>query len=215
MIGAQVAFPDVEPFLGQDHDRATLRGLVSQRGQLGCFGHILLGMAPDRIKVGRHPVAQGDGAGLVQQQGLDVAGRLDGPAAHGQDVALHQAVHAGDADGRQQGADGGRNQADQQRDQDDHRHRAARVLAVRLEDHDHGQEDDGQDGQQDGEGDFVGGLLPVGPFHQTDHAVQEGVAALGGDADHDAVREDFGAAGDSGAVSSRLPDDRGRLAGDG
>ena len=40
--------------------------------------------------------------GLVEQQRVHVAGRLDGPARHGQHVALHQPVHAGDADGRQQ-----------------------------------------------------------------------------------------------------------------
>ena len=40
----------------------------------------------------------------------------------------------------------------------------------------HGQEHDGEHGQQDGEGDLVGGLLPVGPLHQGDHAVEEGVA---------------------------------------
>ena len=84
-----------------------------------------------------------------------------------------------------------------------------------CEDHHHRQEHDGQHGQQDGEGDLVGGLLPVGPFHQGDHAVQEGVAPLGGDADDDAVGEDLGAAGDGRAVTAGLADDRGRLAGDG
>ncbi len=51
------------------------------------------------------PVAQGDGAGLVQQQGVHVAGGLDRSAAHSQHVALHQPVHTGDADRRQQRAD--------------------------------------------------------------------------------------------------------------
>ena len=155
-----------------------------------------------------HAVAEGDGAGLVEQQGLHVAGRLDRPAAHGQHVALHQAVHAGDADGRQQGADGGRDEADEQRHQDDHRHRRPGVVAEGLEGHHHGQEHDGEHGQQDGEGDLVGGLLPVGPLHQGDHAVEEGVAPLRGDADHDAVGEDLGPAGDRRAVTAGLADDR-------
>ena len=68
----------------------------------------------------RHAVAEGDGAGLVQQQHVHVSRGLDRAAAHGQDVVLHQPVDAGDADGAQQPADGGGNQADQQRDQ--HRH---------------------------------------------------------------------------------------------
>ena len=69
--------------------------------------------------------------------------------------------------------------------------------------------------RQDGQRDLVGRLLPVGPLDQGDHAIQEGVTALGGDADHDPVGEDPGAAGDGRAVAARLADDRGRLAGDG
>ena len=65
----------------------------------------------------RLAIAQRDGAGLVEQQRVDVARGFHGLAAHGQHVVLHHAVHAGDADGREQAADGGRNQADQQRDQ--------------------------------------------------------------------------------------------------
>ena len=66
-----------------------------------------------------------DGAGLVQQQRVDIAGGLDRFAAHREHVVLHDAVHAGDADCREQPADGGRNQADQQRDQ--HRDGRGRV----------------------------------------------------------------------------------------
>ena len=63
------------------------------------------------------PVAERDGAGLVEQQRVDVAGRLHGAAGHGEHVVPHQAVHAGDADGREQPADGGRDEADEQGDQ--------------------------------------------------------------------------------------------------
>ena len=89
------------------------------------------------------------------------------------------------------------------------------VVPKACERDDHGDEDDGEHGQQDGQGDLVGGLLPVGPLDQGDHAVEEGLAALGGDAHHDPVGEHPGAAGDGRAVASRLADDRGRLAGDG
>ena len=68
-------------------------------------------------KAGRLAVAERDGAGLVEQQHVDVAGRLDRAARGGDHVGLDHAVHAGDADGREQAADGGRDQADQQRDQ--------------------------------------------------------------------------------------------------
>ena len=172
----EVALADVEALLGQHDDGAALGGLVGQRGQLGRVGDLLLGVATDGEEVRRHPVAHGDGAGLVQQQCLHVAGGLDGPAAHGQDVLLDEPVHAGDADGGEQGADGGRDQADQQRDQDDHRDGAPGVVAEGLQGHDDRNEDDGQDGEQDGERDLVGGLLPVGAFDQGDHAIEEGVA---------------------------------------
>ena len=107
------------PRLGQDDDAAALGGLVGQRGELGGVGDLVRPSAPPTAsELRRLPVAEGDGAGLVQQQGAHVAGGLHGAAAHGQHVALHEPVHAGDADGRQQRADGGRDEADDQRDED-------------------------------------------------------------------------------------------------
>ena len=70
-------------------------------------------------------VAERDGAGLVEQQHVDVAGGLHRAARHGDHVRLDHAVHAGDADGRQQRADGGRDQADEQRHQHGDRDRAS------------------------------------------------------------------------------------------
>ena len=78
-------------------------------------------------------VAVGDGAGLVEQQRADVAGGLDGTARHREHVDPHEAVHAGDADRRQQGADGGRDEADQQRDEHDDVRRGAGVRRHRRE----------------------------------------------------------------------------------
>ncbi len=83
-----------------------------------------IGTPGDREELGRHAVAERDGAGLVEQQHVDVAGRLDGAAAHREHVLAQQPVHAGDADGREQAADGGRDEADEQRD--DHRSPRAR-----------------------------------------------------------------------------------------
>ena len=79
----------------------------------------------------------------------------------------------------------------------------------------HDQEDDGQGHQQGIQSDLVGGLLPGGTLHQGDHAVQEAVARLGGDADLQPVRHNGGAAGDGAEVAAALPDHRGGLAGDG
>src|ERR1700760_985380 len=122
-----VALAQLEVPLGQDHDRPALRRLVGQAGQLGRVGQ-LLGPDPRHgDELAGLPVADGDGAGLVQQQGVDVAGRLDRTARHGQHVALAQPVHAGDADGRQQRPDRGRDQRHDQRDQDDQVLRRVRV----------------------------------------------------------------------------------------
>ena len=215
MRPGEVALADAEPVLGQYDDGATLGGLVGKRGQLRGVGDLLLGVPAGREEVRRHAVAERDGARLVEEEGLDVARGLYGPAAHGEHVALHQAVHAGDADRREEGPDGGRDEADQQRDGDDDRDRGPGVLAERLEDDHHGEEDDRQHGQQDGEGYLVGCLLAVGAFDERDHAVQKRVPGLGRDLHDDAVGQHGRATGDGGAVAARLPDDRGRFSGDG
>ena len=93
-------------------------GLPASRRQAGeqrGLGERLLVDAGHRDELGRHAVAEGDGAGLVEQQRVDVAGGLDRAARGGEDVEADQPVHAGDADGGQQPADGGRDQRDEQR----------------------------------------------------------------------------------------------------
>ena len=88
-------------------------------------------------------------------------------------------------------------------------------MRERLERHHGEHEDDGESGQQDVQGDLVGGLLAAGALDQGDHAVEERLARLGGDLHHDPVGQHPGAAGDRRAVAAGLADDRGRLAGDG
>ena len=105
--------------LGEHDDRAALGGLVGEAGQLRRVRELVGRDTGDREELGGLAVAEGDGAGLVEQQRVHVAGGLDGAAGHGQHVVLHQPVHAGDADRREQRADRGRDQADQQRDQHD------------------------------------------------------------------------------------------------
>ncbi len=86
--------------LGQHHDGTAFRRLVGERGELGGIGKLLLGHAAHGQKGGGLAVAEGDGAGLVEEQRIDVACRLHGPARHGEHIEAHQPVHAGDADGR-------------------------------------------------------------------------------------------------------------------
>ena len=112
--------------LGEHDDGAALRRLVGERRQLRRVGDLLHGEARHGDELGRLPVAQRDGAGLVEQQRVHVAGRLDGAAGHGEHVVPHQAVHAGDADGGEQPADGGGDEADEQGDEHASRRRRRR-----------------------------------------------------------------------------------------
>ena len=92
---------------------------VSSASEASCAtsASSLLVDAVDGDELGGLAVAERDRAGLVEQQHVDVAGRLDGAARHREHVALHEPVHAGDADRREQRADRGRDQRDEQRDQ--------------------------------------------------------------------------------------------------
>ena len=214
VLRVDVPAADAE-LLGQHHDGAALGRLVGQRGELGGVGELLHGDSRHGEELRRLAVAERDGAGLVEQQRVDVAGGLDGAPGHRQHVVAHEAVHAGDADRREQTADGRRDEADEQRDQ--HRDRDGRVAVdgERLQRHDDEQEDDRQPGEQDVERDLVGRLLPLGALDERDHAVEERLAGVGRDAHLDPVREHAGAAGDGAAVAAALADDRRRLAGDG
>ena len=122
-----LAAADAVLLLRQHDDRAALRRLVGQRGKLRRIGQFLLADAGQREELGGLPVAERDRAGLVEQQRIDVARRLDRAAGHRQHVEAHQPVHAGDADRRQQRADRRRDQRDEQRDQHDDRDRAAGI----------------------------------------------------------------------------------------
>ena len=165
-------------------------------------------------ELGRLAVAERDRSGLVEQQDVDVAGRLDRAAGHGEHVALHEPVHPGDADRREQRADRRRDQGDEQRDEDRLREVGAGVDRERAQGHGRGEEGDRQPGEQDVERDLVRGLAALGALDERDHAVEEGLARLLRDLDHEPVGEQPRAAGDGRAVAARLADDRSGLAGD-
>jgi len=178
LSGAHVAAADAVFLLGQHHDRAALRRLVRQRGQLCRVGEIALAHARQRQELRRLAVAEGDGAGLVEQQRVDIAGRLDGAARHGEHVEAHEPVHAGDADRRQQRADGGRDEGHEQSDQHQNAERAAGIAGIARDGGDGEDEDDRHAGEQDVEGDLVGRLLALRTLDQRDHAVEEGRAGV-------------------------------------
>ncbi len=110
-------------------DRAAFGGLVGQRGHHGRAERRFGPHARRRDHLGRHAVAVGDGAGLVEQQRVAVAGGFDRAARGGQHVELQEPVHAGDADRREQAGDRGRDQADEERAQHQRVELHARVLA--------------------------------------------------------------------------------------
>ena len=119
-------------------------------------------------------VAEGDRAGLVEQQHVDVAGRLHRAPAQREHVAAHEPVHAGDADRAESSAPMvvGISATSS----------AIRVvieivvsgeLGERLQRDDHEQEDQRQPGEQDVQRDLVRRLAPLGALDQRDHPVQE------------------------------------------
>ena len=120
----------------------------------------------------------------------------------------------GDADRREQRADRGRDQRDEQRDQDGLRERRAGVDRERPQRHDGGEERDRQPGEQDVERDLVRRLAALGALDERDHAVEERLARLLRDLDHEPVGEQPRAAGDGRAVAAGLADHRRGLAGD-
>ena len=96
-------------------DRPALRGLVPDRGDERGRERLALRHAGRRDDRRGQAVAVGDGAGLVEQDDVHVARGLDRAAAHRQHVEPRDAVHAGDPDGRQEAADGGRDEAHEER----------------------------------------------------------------------------------------------------
>lgn len=169
----------------------------------------------DRIEARGLAVTDGDRTGLVEQQCVDVAGSLDGLARLGDDVGAERTIHTGDADGRKQAADGGRDQADEQRDERRDGDVGADVIGKGLERRADDDEHDRKACQQDGQGDFVGRLLARGAFHEGDHLVEETFARTRRNLHQDAVGKHFGTARDGTFVAARLADHRGGLARDG
>ena len=216
-------------------DALPFRGLIRDRGQRRQLAELGGRVIPHGDKLRGAAVADRDGAGLVQEQRIDVAGHLNRLAALGDDVGAQGAIHAGNADGSQQGADGRGDEAYQERDQRRHvRSQALDRLALReevlaqevihvelgIECHrPQGSRDDQKDEREGREhqrqSDLIGRALADGPLHEGDHAIQKRLAGAGGDADDNAVGQDTRAAGHAGAVAAGFADDRGRFTGNG
>ncbi len=75
----------------------------------------------------RLAVAEGDRAGFIEQQCIDVTGCFDGATRHSKHVEAHETVHAGNADRREERADSGRDQCHEESNEDDDWDRAAGI----------------------------------------------------------------------------------------
>ena len=211
---SHVAPPDAVALLGKDHDGAAFRRLVRERGKLRRVRQIPFADARQGHELRRLPVAERDGAGLVEQQRVDVARGLDGAAGHGKHVEPHEPVHAGDADGRKQRADGGGDEGHEQRHKHDDRNLASGIRGKAWDARDREDEDDRHAGQEDIQRDFIRRFLPLRTFDKPDHAVEEGRALRGGDAHDDPVGDHHRAARHRRAVAAGLADNRRGFAGD-
>src|SRR3546814_1160718 len=85
---------------GKLDDGTAFRRLVGERREQRRLGQLLRRHTGHRYEGVGHAVAEGDGAGLVEEQGIDVARRFHGPARGGDHVEAHQQVHAGEAEDR-------------------------------------------------------------------------------------------------------------------
>ena len=179
--------PLIQQFFAQSHNGFSLRSLVAERGVHGRARQLQRLHAGQWKELRGLTVAHGNGAGLVQQKGVDIPGQFHGLAALGQHIGRQSPVHARQTDGRQQRADGGGDQADQQGSQPGNGQVDVKIARHGPERAGHQHEGQAQTGQHHGEGQFIGRLLARCALHQRDHPVQKGLAGHGRDPDHNTV----------------------------
>ena len=172
-----VPLAQAERRLRQHDDAPAFRRLVGERRELRGIAEVARRDPRRGMERRRLAVAERDGAGLVEQQDVDVARRLDRAARHRDDVLPDQTADAGDADRGEERADRGGDEANEQRDEHGHRHRLARFGRVdavdreREQRHRDVQKDDRQGGEEDTERDLVRRLLAA---RRLDHARSSG-----------------------------------------
>ena len=135
LVLAELLLAEPEALLGEDDDRASLGRLVGERRELCGLREIELVDAADGQELGRLAIAERDRARLVQQEHVHVSRGLDCAARHGENVPLHEPVHSCDADGREQRADGRRDESDEKGDEHGLRERGVGVEGVRPQGH--------------------------------------------------------------------------------
>ena len=104
-------------FFRQDDDRPAFGRFIREGGQLRGIGEAGFLDAGRGMKCDRHAIAEGDRAGLVEEQNVDVARGFDRASAGRENIMPNESVDAADPDRAEQSADGGWNQADEERDE--------------------------------------------------------------------------------------------------
>ena len=152
---------------------------------------------------------------LVQQQSVDVTGRLHSLTGFGNHVGTQSTVHSGNTDGRKQTADGRRNQANEQRTESCNGNHRIGIVGKRFQGNADNQEYQSEHGQQYRQSDFIRSLLAACTFYQGNHLVQEALARLTGHNDLDMVGKYLRTTGNGTLVAACLTDYRSRFTGNG
>ncbi|CCJ97369.1 hypothetical protein BN130_3965 [Cronobacter malonaticus 507] len=210
-----VALAQVKALLRQHHDAAAFRRFIGKRGQLGGISQRFLIHAGGGQEVRGLTVAERDGAGFIEQQHVHIACGFHRAAAGGDNVRAKHPAHARHADGREQPADSGRDQAHQQRHQHRHADRRPAVLRERVERGGRQQKDNRQRHQQNGQRDFVRRFAALGALDHRNHTVKERLAGVDAALDNQPVGENTRAAGHRGEIAARFTDNRRGFAGNG
>ena len=181
--GAGLFLTGVTQAAGQLQRGLAFGGLIVQAGQGRAANKLAAGGTLHGEEVRRQAVSKGNGARLIQDHGVHVAAGLHRLSGHGDHIKAGDPVHTGNADGGEQAADGGGDQADHQCDQRGNRQLHAAVNTNGVQSHNDNEKNDGQRDQQSVQGNLVGSFLPGGALYQGDHPVQKAVARLRGNPD--------------------------------
>ncbi len=127
---------------------------------------------------------------------------------------LHQPIHAGDADRREQPANRRRNKTHEQRDQHKNSLRRTRVDCEWLQRDNSEQKNNRQPSKQNVERDLVRRLLSFRSFHQRDHSVQKCLTRIRSDPHSNDVRQYPCPTRNRRPIAPRLTNHRSRFSGD-
>ena len=186
-IGALCLCTVVPHPAGKFQSRFSFRRCVMQAGQSCTTNQIAAVGAAHREEVSSQTVAIGDRTSLIQNHRVYVAAGFNCLTGHSDDVETSHTVHTSDANGGQQTADGGRNQANSQGNQCRGLQLYPGVDADRIQRDNYDHENNGQGNQQGIQCNLVRRFLTRSAFYKCNHTIQEAVAWFRSDADFQPV----------------------------